>query len=234
MKGKKLNYMYVALALMALCGRVPATLAAPIIVDTLNYQGALFNLDGEWDGSLYRMTYSANFDDFQDSGGQSYLTAIDWKWDGAGINSVFLAKAPGSVDDWQTQTFHQISSGDSAGCEKTGGSNAVCTEFLGDAPGLSVATDELLEWVFEISFKSFRQKDMLLGEGLRTAFVNDIARLATPIMSCGNAEGAICSSDQIPAANVPSPGVPALLLIGLGGLWLFRRGNNGVSRKVYA
>ena len=239
MKGKKLNYMYVALALMVVCGRVPAALAVPITVDTLNYQGAVFNLKGEWDDGLYRMTYTADFNNFQDTEGQSYLNAIDWKWEGAGINSVFLAEAPGGVDDWKTQTFHQISSGDSSGCEKTGGANAVCTEFLGDALGLSVATDELLSWVFEISFKNdfnnTRQRDMLLGRGVRTAFVNDIGRLTTPIMSCENAEGAICSSDQIPPANVPSPGVPALLIIGLGGLWLFRRGKNGVlPRKAHA
>jgi len=239
MKGKQLNYMYVALALMALCGRVPAALAVPITVDTLNYQGAVFNLNGEWDGGLYRMTYTADFTDFQDPGGQSYLKAIDWKWNGAGINSVFLAKAPGDRNQWETRRFYQISGGDSASCEKKGGSNAVCTEFLGGGPGLSVATDELLSWVFEISFKNgfnnVRQRDMLLGRGLRTAFVNDTGTLTTPIMSCENAEGAICSSDQIPTANVPTPGVPALLFIGLGGLWLFRRSKNGVlPRKACA
>ena len=223
MKGKKIDFV-LALALVAVCSHIPVSQAIPINEDTLNYQGAIFTLEGEWDNGIYRMTYWANFDEFKGTGDQSYLKAIDWKWEGAGISTVSLLDAPGGAGDWLAQTSHQIGLGESVGCEQGGGSNAVCTAFVGGASGLSTATEGDLNWVFEISFKSTRQKDFFLKNGVRAAYIDDSGSLAAPVMSCGADGDSTCSRSFAPsAANVPVPGVPALLIIGLAGLSLCRR-----------
>ena len=238
MKGRKIDYV-LALALAAVCSRMPVSHAMPINADTLNYQGALFTLEGEWDAATYRMTYWANFDNFEGSDEQSYLKAIDWKWEGGKISSVSLLGAPGGAGNWMAQTSYQIGVGESVGCEQAGGSNAVCTEFRGSEPGLSTGTEGDISWVFEITFKSTRQVDVFLRDGLRAAYINDSGSLAAPIMSCGAAGDSTCSSDSnataprsaLDSANVPAPGVPALLIIGLAGLSLCRRsGRSSVIR----
>ena len=232
MKGKKIDYLLL-LALVAVCGHMPVSQAIPINSDTLNYQGALFTLEGEWDKAIYRMTYWANFDAFEGSSDQSHLKALDWKWEGSAISSVSLMEAPGGTEEWATQTFYQIDVGESVGCKKGGGSNAVCTEFTGsESPGLSTATEGDLSWVFEITFKSIRQVDVFLRDGLRAAYINAGGSLIAPVMTCG-AEGELsCASglDNIGAQDVPAPGVPALLIIGLAGLFLCRAGGNSAVR----
>ena len=232
MKGRKIDYVLV-LALAAVCSRVPMSYAIPINEDTLNYQGALFTLEGEWVDATYTMTYWANFDNFEGTDDQSYLKAIDWKWEGGGISSVSLLEAPGGTENWMSQTFYQIGAGESVGCEQGGGSNAVCTEFVGSESGLSTATTGDQSWVFEITFKHIRQIDVFLRDGLRAAYITESGSLAAPIMSCGAAGDSTCSSDSdalaplsaLDSANVPAPGVPALLFIGLAGLSLCRRGS---------
>ena len=104
MKGKNLNLVLV-LALMAICGRVPVSLALPVTTDTLNYQGAVFTLDGEWGDSGYTMIYTANFDEFYGAAEQPYLKAIDWKWQGGSISSVALTTAAyASIASWNAPT----------------------------------------------------------------------------------------------------------------------------------
>ncbi|MBE9538090.1 MAG: hypothetical protein IMF06_03355 [Proteobacteria bacterium] len=225
MKGKKIDYV-LALALVAVCGRMPVSQAMPINEDTLNYQGAIFTLEGEWVDAIYRMTYWANFENFTGTNDQSYLKALDWKWEGGHISTVSLLEAPGGAGDWLAQTSHQIGVGESVGCEIGGGSNAVCTDFVGSESGLSTATEGDLRWVFEISFKHISQVDVYLRDGLRAAYINDSGSLAAPILSCGAAGEATCASDPniTPAsASVPVPGVPALLIIGLAGMSLCRK-----------
>ncbi len=80
--------------------------AIPITDDTVDQDGALFTIEGNWvDAGKYQVTYWANFDNFRSSGGDAYLTALDWQWqsdnwEGGKINSVSLVQAPGSVSDW--------------------------------------------------------------------------------------------------------------------------------------
>ena len=134
----------------------------------------------------------------------------------------------------------QISTGDSVGCQSGGGANAVCTEFLGDSKGFSTLTDITdLRWVFELSFNELRQRNVFLGDGLRAAFVNGSGKLTAPIMSCSGAQNPGCP-DPLPSplvelqtladdnGNVPIPGVPALLLAGVAGLFLSRRRGKGL------
>jgi hypothetical protein len=222
MKGKKSKLSLAVLALLAICGRIPVALATPIIVDELNYQGAVFTLGGEWKraGSIYTMTYTAQFDDFQDADDQSYLTAIDWKWEGAKIDTVSLLEAPGAggTGDWTVQTSSQIG-GDAGKCLDTGDSNAVCTDFNG--LGLSTAQDGLLSWVFEIHFRELNLQQSFLQGGVRSAYVS-AGSLAAPDL--------LFIAPLSEGANVPVPGVPALLLIGLAGLSLCRAGGSKVAR----
>jgi hypothetical protein len=220
MKGKKSKLSLAALALLAICGRIPVALATPIIVDELNYQGAVFTLGGEWIDRIYRMTYTAQFGASESSGDRSLLTAIDWKWEGGKIHSVLLREAPGGTDAWRAQISHQIG-GDAFGCLEDGDSNAVCTEFVGPGAGLFTDQAETVSWVFDISFKHLTQQNGWLKQGPRRAYVNETGRLATPTMAA-----------DVPAevAAVPVPGLPALLLIGLAGLSLCRAGGSKVAR----
>ena len=212
---------------------MPAANALPLNTDVFVFQGAIFTLQGEWKDSRYIMTYEASFADFQDNGDPSYLRAIDWKWEGDTISAVSLLEAPGGTDHWLAQTDRQIGAGDSVGCKQGGGVNAVCTEYLADSKGFSTVTDLAnLRWVFELSFNELRQRDVLLGEGLRAAFVNGSGTLTAPIMSCSGAQNPGCP-DPLPLVQlqtlaqdngtVPIPGVPALLLAGVAGLVLSRR-----------
>lgn len=230
MKVKSIKHVLV-MAVVAICGQMSATQAIPINTDTMDYQGALFTLEGKWtSGSNYEMTYWANFDNFEGAAEQPYLKAIDWKWEGAKISTVSLKSAPGDSVEWMTKTQHQIGFGDLVGCEPGGGSNAVCTEFTGEGVGLSTKTKGDISWVFNISFKHFNQIDLFLEEGLRNAYVDDSGLFAAPILACDTLDDAICSDAldviaplSLDGAEIPSPGVPALLAIGLVGLLLVRR-----------
>lgn len=229
---KNIKHVFV-MALIAICGQISATQAIPL--STMDYQGALFTLEGKWtSGSNYEMTYWANFDNFEGATEQPYLKAIDWKWEGAQISAVSLVSAPGDSGEWMTQTHHQIGTGDLVGCELGGGSNAVCTEFTGEGVGLSTATTGDVSWVFDISFKHFNQIDLFLEEGLRNAFVDDSGLFAAPILACDTFDESICSDPldviapvSLADAEIPIPGVPALLAIGLTGLLLTRKGRGG-------
>ncbi len=228
--------MIQALALVALCSQATLSQAIPINDSTVDYNGALFTTEGEWtDPSTYSMTYWANFAGYEGTGDQSFLRAIDWKWEGAGISSVSLLEAPGSTDDWMTQAFYQIAVGESVGCEKNGGSNAICTEYIGAGAGLSTDSSDDFRWLFEITFKNVRQQDLLLDSTIRSGYVNNNGGFASPLVSCSPGNESVCSSFaganivslQSPgtadAATVPIPGVPALLFIGLAGLLATRR-----------
>ena len=222
-----------AIALFALCSHAVVSQAIPINTSTVDYNGALFTTEGEWtDPSTYSMTYWANFADFEGTGEQSFLKAIDWKWEGAGISSVSLLDAPGSTDDWLTQAFYQISVGDSVGCEKNGGANAICTEYTGSEAGLSTDSDADFRWVFEITCKNVRQQDLLLDSSIRSGYVNSLEGFAAPLVTCDPGDESSCNAftDGLAAlslapdsAEVPVPGVPALLLIGMAGLCFARR-----------
>jgi len=226
-----------AILIAAACAHMPAPQALPLNTDVLIFQGAIFTLQGEWQDSRYIMTYEASFDGFQDNGEPSYLKAIDWKWQGDLISAVSLLEAPGGANNWLAQTDRQIGSGDSVGCTQGGGANAVCTEYLGDSKGFSTLTDlDSLRWVFELSFNELRQRDLFVGNGLRAAFVNGSGTLTAPIMACSGPQNPGCPDPQVEIqpvtainANVPIPGVPALLLAGLAGLVLSRRRSNALS-----
>ena len=160
MKVKNLGPV-LALLMMAGSLHIPAAHALLLEKDKLVFQGAVFTLQGEWKDSRYIMTYEASFAGFEDTGEASYLKAIDWKWDGDLISSMYLLEAPGGTDKWLAQTGQQIGLGDSVGCESGGGANAVCTEYLADSKGFSTRTDITdLRWVFEltISDKYHRQR----------------------------------------------------------------------------
>jgi MYXO-CTERM domain-containing protein len=211
--------------------------AIPIDSDTLEYNGAFFELETAWVDDSYRITYSANFGGLQRETEESFLKAIDWKWEGGNIGSVSLIEAPGELDDWSARAFYQIGISDSVGCEIGGGSNAVCTDFIGNDQGFSTLTDSTLRWVFEVSFRNrnVRQRDVFFDGGLRAAFVNGSGKLTAPIMSCSSAQDPGCPGQPIalrvlPEDNgsVPIPGVPALLLAGLAGLFLSRRRGKGL------
>ncbi len=231
------------LLLLGICGHMHLSHAIPVDRDALEYNGALFELETAWVGGRYQITYSADFSGFQRDTEESYLKAIDWKWEGGNIGSVSLIEAPGGTDDWSAKAFYQIGISDSVGCELGGGSNAVCTDFIGNTQGFSTFTDATLSWVFEVSFrdKDVRQRDVLFDGGLRAAFVNGSGKLTAPIMSCSGAQNPGCPDPQIgfqplleiqafseESGNVPVPGVPALLLAGLAGLFLGRRRSRAV------
>jgi len=226
-----------AILIAAGCAHMPTAQALPLNTDVLDFQGAIFTLQGEWKDSRYIMTYEANFNDFRDNGETSYLKAIDWKWEGDRINAVSLLEAPGGANDWLAQTDKQIGTSDSVGCKQGGGANAVCTEYLANSKGFSTLTGlASLRWVFELSFNELRQRDVLLGNGLRAAFVNGSGTLTAPIMACSGPQNPGCPDPQVEIqpvtainANVPIPGVPALLLAGLAGLVLSRRRSNALS-----
>jgi hypothetical protein len=233
MKAKR-NYFRLALLMAALCGHSVLSQATSISGDTLDYRGAVFSLDSGWDGNRYLITYRANFSGFQGDEDQSYLKAIDWSWIDGDIGSVTLTTAPGDLSNWVAQTNQQIGPGDSPGCETGGGSDAVCTQFVGSEQGFSTfGFSEELTWVFEIGFKELRQRQVFF-EGGFSAAVAGSGKLTTPVMSCLTAQNPACpdlpqqlarlSDDN---GNVPSPGVPALLAVGFAGLLLRRRLDKG-------
>ncbi len=222
-----------AISIATIFTSIPIAHATPVGTDTLYFHGAVFTLNGEWTENRYLMTYLADFSGFQGEGEPSYLKALDWHWEGSDISSVTLKEAPGGTDQWRTRSLHQIGKGDSLGCESGYSAGAVCTEYLGNPKGfdtLSELTD--LRWVFEInfSFKQLRQQNRLLGDGLRAAFVDTSGKLAAPLMACSGAQNPGCPDQPILLStlsetngNVPVPGVPALLLAGLAGLFVSRR-----------
>jgi hypothetical protein len=210
-----------AMGLLLVTAHIGGAQAIPITDNTFEQDGALLTIEGNWlDASKYQVTYRANFDNFQSSGGDAYLTAIDWQWradnwEGGSISSVSLVQAPGSISDWFARAFYQIDYGVSAGCTPGGGFGAVCTEHTGDGFALSSALAGDLSWVFEVTFKDVRQQDLLLGRGLRAGYDNTLvsplgitARFALP---------------EAVDAQVPAPGALPLVLLGLAGLVMGRR-----------
>ena len=218
MKGLHIAYS-TALGMALVLGQVGVSHATPIDVQTVNYNGAVLSIEGEWQNpSVFRVTYSANFDNFL---GDDYLAAIDWKWEGAQINSISLLSAPTDVNDWLTQPFYQIDFGEDVGCAKGGGQGAVCTEYVGEGVGLSTLLEGDLSWMFEVTFKHARQGDWLRNQGPRAGYQDGLASplgivaLAAPLN--GEVNG-----------QVPEPGALSLLLIGLSGLLLGRRSQRAV------
>ena len=215
------------LAISAAMGLVLAVIhiggaqAIPITDDTFEQDGAQLTIEGDWlNASTYQVTYWANFDNFQSSGGDAYLTAIDWQWrtdqwNGGKISSVSLVQAPGSVTDWFAQPFFQIDYGVSPGCAPGGGFGAVCTEHTGGGFDLSTALTGDLSWVFEVTFKDVRQQALLLGRGLRADYDST---LASPL----GVTTRFARPDAVDA-QVPAPGALPLVLIGLAGLVMGRR-----------
>jgi hypothetical protein len=238
MKLKQIGHV-LAISIAGICTSIPASQATPIGTDTLHFNGAVFTLTGEWTDDRYVMTYLANFSGFQGDSEASYLKAIDWNWEGTDFSSVSLKEAPGGTDQWRTQTSHQIGTGYSLGCEPGYNLGAVCTEFLGDTKGFATTTElSELRWVFEvnISYKYLRQTDRFLGDSLRAAFVNGSGSLAAPIMSCSGAQNPGCPDQRIALqalaednGTVPIPGVPALLLAGIAGMFMSRRRRRGLK-----
>ena len=120
---------------------------------------------------------------------------------------------------------------DSVGCEKNGGANAICTEYTGSEAGLSTDSDADFRWVFEITFKNVRQQDLLLDSSIRSGYVNSLGGFAAPLVTCAPGDESSCyaftdglATQSLPdSAEVPVPGVPALLLIGMAGLCFARR-----------
>jgi len=228
-----------AVSLATIFTSIPLSHGTPIGSDNLYFQGAVFTLTGELTEDRYTMTYLADFSEFEGGREHSFLKAIDWNWDGSYIlGSVSLKGAPGRPDQRRTLTSYQIGKGDSVGCKPGDIAGSVCTEFLGDPKGF-VTTSEFsaLRWVFELSFNELRQRNVFLGNGLRAAFVNGSGKLTPPIMSCAGAQNPGCPDERIELqalplsqdnGSVPIPGVPALLLAGLAGLFLSRRRRQGL------
>lgn len=234
MKTKR-NHYKMSLLLATLCSLGQLSQATPIGSDTLVYQGAVFTLDSGWDGARYLVTYRANFSTFQGEENEFYLKAIDWNWIDGDLGDVTLTAAPGDLRDWVARSNQQISVGDSPGCETGGGSDAVCAEYIGDAKGFSTfGSTEDLSWVFEVGFKTIRQKDVFFGGGFGAAIVNGSGKLTAPTMSCSGAQNPGCPDQRIEVqalaednGNVPIPGVPALLLAGIAGMFMMGRRRGG-------
>ncbi len=218
MTGNKRFYSTAAALLLALAS-LPAAQAIPINHATINQDGALFTIEGEWvNASTYQLTYWANFDNFDNGGGEDFVTAIDWKWQGGTISAVSLLDAPGSLTDWSARAFQQITYGETVGCAEGGGFSAVCTQYVGEGVGLSTGLSGDLSWVFEVSFKDVRQQDLLLGRGPRAGIIGGDGPLAAPLGITAMALPLV-----VVDAQVPLPGVLPLCLIGLAGLVLQRR-----------
>ena len=207
----------IAAATLAVMVWIPTSQAIPINENTLNKDGALFTIEGEWKTvSTYQLTYWANFDGFD--GGDDFLRAIDWKWQGGTINSISLVEAPGSLTDWSAKPFYQINYANFVGCAEGGSFSAVCTEYVGNGAGLSTTVSGDLAWIFEVDFKDVRQRDLLLGRGPRAGLLGDSLPLASPL----SITTASFLPDE-PNRQVPTPGVLPLMLIGLGFLLKGRR-----------
>ena len=240
MKLKQIRHV-LALAMGLSLASAPVSQATPIGTDTLYFQGAVFTLTGEWTEGGYTMTYLADFSGFEGGSEPSFLKAIGWNLEGSIIlGSVSLKEAPGGTDQWKTLTSNQTGTGDYHSCEPGDNIRKVCTEFLGDPKGFATTTDlGDLRWVFEINMsdKYLRPGNRFLGDALRAAFVNGGGRLTAPIMSCSGAQNPGCR-DPLPLlqlqtqaldnGNVPIPGVPALLLAGIAGMFLSRRRRPGL------
>lgn len=209
----------IALGLLLAVAYHPASRAIPINDNTLNQNGALFTIEGEWlNPSTYQLTYWANFDGFDNGGGEDFLQAIDWKWQGGMISAITLLGAPGDLSDWSARAFQQISYGETVGCADGGGFSAVCTEYVGDGLGLSTSVEGDLRWVFEVSFKDVRQQELLLGRGPRAGYLGGGGDLAAPLGITATGLPA-----ELIDGQVPVPGVLPLVLIGLLGL-IWQRG----------
>ncbi len=209
----------IAAATLAVMVYIPTTQAIPINENTLDKDGALFTIEGEWtSSSTYQLTYWANFDGFDNSGGDDFLKAIDWQWQGGEISSVILKNAPGSRDDWAAIPEYQINYANVVGCAPGGGVSAVCTEYVGEGAGLSTALSGDLAWVFQVNFKTDRQLDLIMGRGPRAGLLGDSLPLASPL----SIRTAAFAPDPL-NGQVPAPGVLSLMLIGLGLLIKGRR-----------
>ena len=227
----KRAHLKLALILATICGHAQLAQATPLVSDSLSYRGAVFTLDSGWVEDRYLVTYNADFSGFQGDADQAYIKAIDWNWVDGDIASVDLRSAPGDSTDWQTQQNQQIGLGDAVGCGTGGGPDAVCTQYLGSGAGFSAleSTDEL-SWVFEIGFRTFRQRDVMFGGGFNAALVDGKGFLSAPTMACNTQQNPGCPDVPAPLTerqedngSVPIPGVPALLLAGLAGLFISRR-----------
>ena len=217
MRGMKI-VSSVAAGILASLAWLPTSQAIPINENTLEQDGALFTVEGEWlSASIYQLTYWANFDEFDNGGGGDFLRAIDWKWQGGTINTVSLVDAPGSIDDWAAKPFYQINYANIVGCDVGGGFSSVCTEYVGEGAGLSTNISGDLAWVFEVNFKDVRQQDLLLGRGPRAGLLGDSIPLATPFSIT------TAFDPREPNGQVPAPGALYLILIGLGALITSRR-----------
>ena len=208
----------IAAGFLAAAVWIPISHAIPLNENTLDRDGALFTIEGEWtNASTYQLTYWANFDGFDNGGNDDFLRAIDWKWQGGTINSVALVDAPGVLSDWSASPFYQIDYGNIIGCAVGGGFSAVCAEYVGEGAGLSTAISGDLAWIFEVNFRDVRQRELLLGRGPRAGLLGDSALLAAPL-------GITTTSFIAEDANgqVPAPGVLSLILIGLGTLLMGR------------
>jgi hypothetical protein len=221
MKGLHIAYSTV-LGMALVLGQAGASHATPIDIQTLDYNGAVLSVDGEWQSaSVFEVTYNANFAHFLGAEGEDFLAAIDWKWEGAQINSISLLSAPTELSDWMTQPFYQIDFSEDAGCAKGGGQGAVCTEYVGAGAGLSTSLQGDLSWVFEVTFKNARQGDWLRNQGPRAGYQDG---LASPLGIFTT--GAPLNNEV--NGQVPEPGALSLLLIGLAGMLLGRRSQRGV------
>ena len=222
MKGLHIAYSTV-FGMALVLGQVGASHAVPIDIQTLDYNGAVLSVDGEWQSaSMFKVTYNANLDNFVGGEGEEFLAAIDWKWVGAQVNTISLLSAPTDVNDWLTQPFYQINFGEDVGCTKGGGQGAVCTEYVGkESARLSMSEGGDLSWVFEVTFKNAKQGDWLRNQGPRVGYQDGLASplgifaLAAPLN--GEVNG-----------QVPEPGPMSLLLIGLAGMLLGRRSQRAV------
>ena len=230
----KTTHLKLVLFLATICGHTQLSQATPLVSDSLNYRGALFTLESGWVENRYLVTYRADFSGFQGDADQAYIKAIDWNWVEGGIDSVELKSAPGHSTDWDTQQYQQIGLGDALGCGTGASQDAVCTQYSGSGAGFSALdSTEDLSWVFEISFRTFRQRDVMFNGGFTAALVDGKGFLSAPIMACNTQQNPGCPDVPAPLTelqedngSVPVPGVPALLLAGLAGLFISRRRPN--------
>jgi hypothetical protein len=222
MKGLHIAYSTV-FGMALVLGQVGASHATPIDIQTLDYNGAVLSIDGEWQsGSVFQVTYKANLDNFLAGEGEDFLAAIDWKWVGAQIKSISLLSAPTDPNDWQTQPFYQIDFGEDVGCAKGGGQGAVCTEYVGREDAmLSMSLGGEFSWVFEVTFKHARQGDWLRNQGPRVGYQDGLASPLGIIATAAPLNGEV-------NGQVPEPGALSLLLMGLAGMLLGRRRQRAV------
>lgn len=206
-----------ALAALPLATAVPADAA----LLTFNYKGAVFSLEAPGTAcTTCSIVLGADFTGFtgDTSDDQVYLEAIQWKIDGAKIDSFSLTSwTRGGVaqpnTDWDFDIGEGVNNSDSQ-CSNGGGDASLCGDYV-TGFGVDTTTAPFVYlWNFSVTFEN----ELLVESGdagnIRALFKDADGKKANGIFSPNGGTFDGDGDGGGDGGNVPEPG--ALLLIGAG------------------